>query len=267
MKMEYEQNSNDLIKSFNKIANIYDNETDDFSHKIVEYINMENIKQELPKPDKTLKLLDLGGGTGKYSLLLSKLGYNVTLVDISNESLKVAKEKFKQENISIPIINISGEELSFEDDYFDIIIMLGGVINYTPDYNKLLKECKRVLKQNGVLYFDFINNNGWCNETFDPRFRIEIAETNEKTIKMDDWDYPMRIFNYKYMEEVLERNGLKVRSKYGLINLSTSLPLDIRYGKEYDKEILERYKRLELKISREKECYGTSWSCSIIVIK
>jgi ubiquinone/menaquinone biosynthesis C-methylase UbiE len=265
--MEYEQNNNDLINSFDKIANIYDNETDDFSHKIIEYINMENIKQELPKPEKTLKLLDLGGGTGKYSLLLSKFGYDVTLADISKESLKVAYEKFKQENVSISIINISGEELSFENNSFDIIIMLGGVINYTPNYDKLLKECKRVLKQNGILYFDFINNNGWCNETPDPKTRIEMAEKNEKLIKMDDWDYPMRTFNYKYMEEVLERNGLKIRSKYGLINLSTSLSLDIRYGKEYDKEILEKYKKMELRISREKECYGTSWSCSIIARK
>jgi ubiquinone/menaquinone biosynthesis C-methylase UbiE len=230
-------------------------------------INMENIKQELPKPDKALKLLDLGGGTGKYSLLLSKLGYNVTLADISNESLKVAQEKFKKENVSVSIINISGEELSFEDDYFDIIIMLGGVINYTPSYNKLLKECKRVLKQKGILYFDFINNNGWCNETLDTKFRIEIAETNEKIIKMGDWDYPMRTFNYKHMEKVLENHGLKIKSKYGLINLSTSLPLGVRYGKEYDKEILEKYKKIELKISREKECYGTSWSCSIIAVK
>jgi ubiquinone/menaquinone biosynthesis C-methylase UbiE len=262
-----EQNNNDLKDAFDKMAKIYDDETNDFSHKIMEYINIENLKQELPLPNKSLRLLDLGGGTGKYSLIFSKLGYNVTLVDISSESLKIAREKFEKENILIPIINISGEELPFENNYFDIIVMLGGVISYTPNYNKLLTECKRALKDNGIIYFDFVNTIGWCNETPEINSKIEIATRNEKVIKMDDWDYPMRTFNYKYMEKILENQGLKIKAKYGLLNLSTSLALNIRYGKEYDEEILEKYKRMELKLSREKECYGTSWSCSIIATK
>jgi hypothetical protein len=84
---------------------------------------------------------------------------------------------------------------------------------------------------------------------------------------MDDWDYPVRLFNYKHMEELVKENGLKIKSKYGLVNITTSLPMELRYGNEYDKEILEEYKKLELDLSRDKECYGTSWSCSIIAWK
>jgi ubiquinone/menaquinone biosynthesis C-methylase UbiE len=265
--MEYIQNDDGLISSFNKSAHIYDEATNDFPHKIVEYINMQNLAVELPPPNGNLTLLDVGGGTGKYSLMFSKLGYNVTLVDISDESLKIAENKFKQENMKVSIIDASGENIPLGNESFDIIIMLGGVINYTPDPKKLLKECKRVLHDDGILYFDFLNTIGWCNEVNDPKFRLEIAESNEKLIKMHDWDYPARLFNYRYMEELVKENGFKIKSKYGLINLTTSLPLELRYANKYDEELLKKYKEIELEISRDKECYGTSWSCSIIVQK
>jgi ubiquinone/menaquinone biosynthesis C-methylase UbiE len=209
--MEQYQNNDGLINSFNKLADIYDEATNDFAHKIIEYINIQNLTMELPPPSNKLTLLDLGGGTGKYSLMFSKLGYNVTLVDISDKSLKVAENKFKHEKIKIPIINTSGESIPIKDESFDIIIMLGGVINYTPSPNKLLKECKRLLKNGGILYFDFLNSIGWCNEVNDPEFRLGIVESNEKIIKMDDWDYPVRLFNYKYMEKLVKENGLKIK--------------------------------------------------------
>jgi SAM-dependent methyltransferase len=154
-----------------------------------------------------------------------------------------------------------------ESEYFDIIVMLGGVISYTPDPDKLLKECKRVLKKDGMIYFDFLNAFGWSNEISDIKFRLEILEEKEKLIKMDDWDYPARIFNYKFMEELVRNNGFRIKSKYGVINITTSLPLKTRYGNEYDEGLLERYKTKELELSRDKECYGTSWSCTIVAKK
>jgi ubiquinone/menaquinone biosynthesis C-methylase UbiE len=265
--MEIYQSGEELIISFNKLANIYDEATNDFSHKIMDYINIQNLTNELPAPDKTLTLLDLGGGTGKYSVMFAKRGYKVTLVDISNESLKVAENKFKKENLSISIVSASGEKLPMENESFDIIVMLGGVISYTPDPDKLLKECKRILKKDGIVYFDFLNTFGWCNEINDIKFRLGILEGKEKLIKMNDWDYPARIFNYKFMEEQVRNNGFKIKSKYGLINITTSLPLETRYGNEYDEGLLERYKIKELELSRDKECYGTSWSCTIVAKK
>ena len=77
--MELIQNNERLINSFNKLAATYDVETDTFSHKISEFIDKENLYVELPRPNNQLKLLDLGGGTGKYSLHFAKLGYYVTL--------------------------------------------------------------------------------------------------------------------------------------------------------------------------------------------
>ncbi|QQO07629.1 class I SAM-dependent methyltransferase [Breznakiella homolactica] len=257
----------ELVNSFDKKAAAYDDETNTFSHKIIEYINQENLKLELPKPDKSIKLLDLGGGTGKYSLFFSKLGYTVSLADISKESLLIAGERFSRENEQITMVNSSGENLPFGDKSFGIILMLGGVISYASNPEDLLKECRRVLKDKGILYLDFLNTIGWGNEVLNIKKRLEIIEQKEAFIKMPDWDYPAHLFNYKYMEEMIQTSGFRIKSKYALINATTSLPLSVRYGKEYDAETLDRYKKIELELSRDKECYGTSWSCCIGAVK
>ena len=265
--MKLVQEKQKLINSFNKLANTYDEETNSFSHKIVEYITRENLLKELPLPNKKLKLLDLGGGTGKNSLHFSKLGYNVTLLDISSESLKIAESKFKNENLQIEIINASGEAIPISNESFDIIVMLGSVISYTPNPKQLLKECNRILKSGGIFYFDFDNVLRFCHKIKDIELLINLIEEKENISQMGPEDYPVRSFRHKYMEEILIEEGFKIKTKYGLINATASLPLDIRYAKNYKDDILERYKKLELDLSRDPECYGTSIYCSIVAIK
>ena len=164
--MEIRQNEQKLKESFDKIAEIYDDVTKDFTHEIIYYIHEKNMTKELPTPSKNVFILDLGGGTGRYSIFLSKIGFNVTLVDISSQSLKIARKNIKKENLLIKTINSSGENLPVHDDVYDIVVMVGGVINYTPKPEKLIQECKRVLKKDGILYFDFMNTLGWGNEIF-----------------------------------------------------------------------------------------------------
>jgi ubiquinone/menaquinone biosynthesis C-methylase UbiE len=260
--MESTQTEESLAKSFNNLAEQYDGITDDFTNNVMEYITQENLMKELPIPSEKLKILDLGGGTGKYSLFLSKLGYTVTLLDISDKSLNIAKNKFIKENININIINAFGENTPFNKNEFDIIIMTGGVINYTPNPLKLLSECKRIIKNDGILYFDFTNTIGWANEMRDANFRLELLLSEEKLVQMPDWDYPERVFNYKYMEEMVENEGFKIINKYGITNLITSLPFEVKF-KNVDEELLESYKKIELELSRNKECYGTSCLCGI----
>jgi ubiquinone/menaquinone biosynthesis C-methylase UbiE len=260
--MENIQTNESLVKSFNNLAEKYDGITNDFTNNLMEYITRENLIKELPEPNEKLKILDMGGGTGKYSLFLSKLGYNVTLLDISDESLNIAKNKLAKENININVINVSGENTPFGENEFDIIIMTGGVINYTPNPLKLLSECKRILKNDGILYFDFTNTIGWANEMRDVNFRLELLLAKEKLVQMPDWDYPERVFNYKHMEEMVGNEGFKIINKYGITNLITSLPFEIKF-RNADGELLEKYKKVELELSRDKECYGTSCLCGI----
>jgi len=84
---------------------------------------------------------------------------------------------------------------------------------------------------------------------------------------MDDWDYSARVISIDRARDLLKENDFKIKSEYGLILLSNSLPLEVRYSKEFNSDLLEKYKRVELQLSRKPECIGASWSCSICAIK
>jgi ubiquinone/menaquinone biosynthesis C-methylase UbiE len=261
-----EQKTLDLLKSFNNISSDYDNETNTFHHKITEYLTINNLLEVLPK-DRNIRVLDSGGGTGKYSIFLSKLGYEIDLIDISEKSINIAKEKAKKENLEISTYIGNSEKTLFENEFYDFVMMNGGVISYTPNPQDLLNEAFRILKPGGLLFFDFLNSLGWAIESPDMSFKSEIALADERLIQMSDWDYPARIISIEKMKTFLGNSGFKIHSQYGLVLLSNSLPLDIRYSKKYDKKLLEKYKEIELKISRKEECIGSSWSCSICAIK
>ena len=58
------------------------------------------IEQEI-EYNKSLKILDVGCGTGRHAIELSKRGYNVTGVDLSDSQLARAKQKAGEKNLKI----------------------------------------------------------------------------------------------------------------------------------------------------------------------
>ena len=261
-----DQSESELKKSFDKIANSYDDNTNTFHHKISEYLTSSNLMIEIPK-DKNTRILDSGGGTGKYAIFLAKQGYDITLSDISNKKVKLAQEKAQDEGVKIKTVVCNSENTEFPENSFDMLMMNGGVISYTPHPDKLLSECNRILRANGILWFDFLNTIGWAIETTNEEQKVNISEEKEKLIRMPDWDYPARLFSVKRIEDLLKQSGFQIRSKYGLVLLSNSMTLERRYSREYNGELLERFKKIELRLSRNKDCFGASWSCSICAIK
>ena len=117
------------------------------------------IKKQLKniKNPKDKKALDLGCGTGRYTELMLKVGFNVNVLDYSKTMLDITKTKMlkfydknevrKRCKKSL-IINIP-----FPNKYFDLIIS-AGVFHQAysiNDYNQAIKECARVLKKGGIL--------------------------------------------------------------------------------------------------------------------
>ncbi|MCK5764219.1 MAG: methyltransferase domain-containing protein, partial [Clostridiales bacterium] len=70
------------------------------------------------------KILDVGCGSGNYSIKLAELGYEVTGVDMSKEMLKKAKEKAESGNIKIDFREMNVYELDFDDESFDAVFSI-----------------------------------------------------------------------------------------------------------------------------------------------
>ena len=95
---EYKQDLESLINSFEKLADHYQVATNTFSHAIGRFCLRENILEELRRISVST-VLDAGGGTGLWSMLLASLGYDVTLVDISPRSIEIAKQETKEKKL------------------------------------------------------------------------------------------------------------------------------------------------------------------------
>ncbi|HQO10429.1 MAG TPA: hypothetical protein PLK90_09760 [Clostridiales bacterium] len=70
-------------------------------HRMEFYINLRYIKENIP--DKSLKILYLGGGPGRYAIELTKAGHKVTLIDLTDFHVKEAKRLSKEEKIKLHI--------------------------------------------------------------------------------------------------------------------------------------------------------------------
>lgn len=117
------------------------------------------IEQEI-NFDKSVKILDIGCGTGRHSIDLARRGYSVTGIDLSESMLKRAKEKASDENLKITFIQADARELNISCE-FDLAIMLcegGFCLMETDEMNfQILKNTSNALKENGKLIFTTLN--------------------------------------------------------------------------------------------------------------
>lgn len=99
------------------------------------------------KINKNTKILQIGPGALDVIHYLAGKRYAIDpLADF-------VKEKFKLDYKDLKFMKGRGEEISFSDNFFDIVIITN-VLDHVEDPEKVLKEIKRVLKDKGLLHFE-----------------------------------------------------------------------------------------------------------------
>lgn len=110
--------------------------------------------------DKSLKILDVGCGTGRHAVELARRGYSVTGVDLSKQMLGRAREKALENKVQVNFIQADARALPFENK-FDVAIMLcesGFPLMETDEMNfEILKSVTRALKPGGKFIFTTLN--------------------------------------------------------------------------------------------------------------
>lgn len=88
-----------------------------FRGAVETYVDLELLRKYLPG-DRDAKILDAAGGTGRITLPLVKMGYSVTLCDISSGMLNVAKQKMRREGVldRVKILECDIHKLHFADE-------------------------------------------------------------------------------------------------------------------------------------------------------
>jgi 2-polyprenyl-6-hydroxyphenyl methylase / 3-demethylubiquinone-9 3-methyltransferase len=101
-------------------------------------------------------LLDVGCGGGFLSEEFARLGFRVTGVDPSAESIDVARRHAAEQELEIDYRVGRGETLPFADGSFDVVICCD-VLEHVTDLDQVVAEIGRVLAPGGLFLFDTIN--------------------------------------------------------------------------------------------------------------
>lgn len=208
MSKQNEQNSKvtrELEKHYNKFC---EDKRLTRRHGQVEYITtMQYIKKYLAD-NQQARVLDVGAGTGRYSIPLSKEGYDVTAIELVKYNLGILKSK----KSSVCAVQGTALDLSrFEEESFDAVLVFGPMYHLFQKEDKLkaLQEAKRVTKKGGLIFVAYIMNEySIITHGFKEGFIKECIEANKVTPDFHVVSQPEDLYDYVRLEDINELNAL-----------------------------------------------------------
>ena len=122
-------------------------------HRTELAITLRALDDHLPPPPG--RVIDVGGGPGRYAVELARRGYEVTLVDLSPRLAAIALAMGEREGVAIDGTEGDARDLSrFADESFDAVLLLGPLYHLFTDEDRrgAVDEAWRVLCPGGVLF-------------------------------------------------------------------------------------------------------------------
>lgn len=109
------------------------------------------------------RILDIGGGPGRYSLYLAEMGCHVTLLDLSQENVSFALDKAKKHSLFLQ--GITGDARFAQthiEGLYDVVLLMGPMYHLMEESDRMLalKSALACLKPGGHLFVSFISING-----------------------------------------------------------------------------------------------------------
>ena len=197
------------------------------------------------------RVLDIGGGPGRYTIWLAQHGHHVSLADLCPEQLSIARTKIGQAGVDAmveEVVEADARDLShWADNSFDAVLSLGPFY-HLPDSNDRIRaatELRRVLRDGGLAIVALMPRFAFLRRTLDiPDERRHLAQPEFIERVLNDGmfknDVPGRFTNgYGTLPEdvspfferhgfntlaLLAAEGIAVNSQRALSELSTSDP-------------------------------------------
>ena len=168
--------------------------------------------------DRTFKILDVGCGTGRHSIELTKRGYNITGIDLSESMLNKARKKAIESNLEINFMNLDARNLPFNMD-FDAAIMLcegGFPLMETDEMNfEILKNVAKSLKEKGKFIFTTLNGLFPLYHSIE-KFLTDSSQGDNATYRSNTFDLmTFRDFNItEFIDDYGNKKTLHCNERY-----------------------------------------------------
>jgi len=114
------------------------------------------IIKQLGFDPKGKSALEVGSGGGILTEEIAKMGFLTTGIDPSDQSIQTASAHAKESGLEIKYDKGVGESLPYADHSFDCIFCCD-VLEHVQDLPKVISEISRVLKPNGIFFYDTLN--------------------------------------------------------------------------------------------------------------
>jgi 2-polyprenyl-6-hydroxyphenyl methylase / 3-demethylubiquinone-9 3-methyltransferase len=163
---------------------------------------MQNTIKKLGIDPNGKSALEVGSGGGILTEEISKMGFTITGIEPAEESIRTAANHAKANGLNIQYDHGIGESLPYADGSFDCVFCCD-VLEHVQDLPKVIAEISRVLKPNGVFFYDTINR------TFVSKMvAIKILQEWKRWAIMPPDVHVWEMFiKPEEIKELLQRNG------------------------------------------------------------
>jgi ubiquinone/menaquinone biosynthesis C-methylase UbiE len=235
-------------------AERYDEWCETFKGAVETYVDLELLRKYLPE-NRDAKILDAAGGTGRITLPLVKMGYSITLCDISPRMLDVAKQKMLREGVldRVKILECDIRKLYFADESFDFVLCWDGAI-------EAAKELIRVTKKRGRISLYLVNRCRGAIDLFpeDPASALELIKSRSDYTYHHKEKY--RVVSEEETRKLFEVEGIRVLDIYAVCGWMDVLdiPEKVLNSRNWDEEFFRQTTEMVLELSKEPSVKGMS---------
>lgn len=203
-----------------------------------------------------IKLLDIGAGTGRYSVALAREGYDVTAVELVRYNLGILKKKASS------VKAMQGNALNLKklaSDSFDVTLLFGPMYHLFGFENKrqALREAKRVTKPGGVILVAYcMNEYSVITYGFKERHVLECMEQKRLTEDFQTISTPGELYDYMRVEEINALNEAEGLERLQIISPDGPANYIRPFLNQLSEEEFEAFVRYQMAVCERADLIG-----------
>lgn len=202
-----------------------------------------NLQEFLPTPDgsRTVRALDIGGGTGVASVPLARLGIDVTLLDSSLAMLELAEQNIMaagvQDRLTLKHTDATQLSDSFPPQSFDIVIC-HNLLEYVDNPGAVLRDAARLLRNSSAVLSVLVRNQ--AGEVLKAALKtgdLAAAEQNLAAEWAQESLYGgnVRLFTPEVLAAIMDNALLTIAARRGVRVIVDYLGAKISLVEDYDR--------------------------------